>query len=376
MEKTNELTRSTQDWTAEDLRWIRNALELAERGWGIVDPNPLVGAIVVRDGTMVGSGYHAEYGGPHAEVVALRQAGAEAEGATLYLTLEPCAHHGKTPPCTEAVLESGVTRVVIAAPDPNPLARGGIERLREAGLEVVVGVEEERARALNAIFYHRHQASRPYLALKYGLTLDARISERPDRPTQITGAAAHAEVHRLRAGFQAIMVGSGTAEADDPLLTVRGELVPRRPPARVIIDTEARLSPKMRLFQTIPEAPLYLLVAEDLPTTRVEELEGYGAEVIPVPRGGEGLDLEAALDQLGERGIDSIFCEGGGRLGSALLQARLVDRLYLFYAPFLLGGDTVPAFPGPLQTKPNEWIQTRLETFDNDFLVVLDRRNP
>lgn len=358
---------------ARDRAWMREALALAELGWGRVHPNPLVGSVVVAGGEVVGTGYHAEFGGPHAEVVALDAAGHRARGATLYVTLEPCAHHGKTPPCTDAIIAAGVARVVIAAPDPNPVAQGGAERLRGAGIDVVIGVEKEAARAQNAVFFHRMECGRPFVALKYALTLDAQLAESPDRPTKITGPASVAETHRLRAGFDAIMVGSGTAQADDPLLTVRGDLRPRVAPLRVVVDTWARLSPGARLVETIDTAPLVVLCAEDAPSERRVALERAGAAVVAVPRGEGGLDLPAALDRLGEMGVHSIFCEGGGVLGARLLEEEVVDRLYLFYAPKLLGKDAVPAFPGTFEAMAEGWRRQRLEPFGDDFLVVYDR---
>lgn len=353
---------------------MRQALELAEQGWGRVHPNPLVGAVVVRDGMVVGTGYHGEYGGPHAEAVALAEAGPRARGATIYVTLEPCAHHGKTPPCVDAIIAAGIARVVYAADDPHAVASGGGERLRQAGIEVLAGVERAAARAQNAVFLHNLTQPLPYVALKLALTLDARLAERPDRPSVVTGTQARAETQRLRAGYDAIMVGSGTALADDPLLTVRGEVVPRQPPARVIVDTEVRLSPTSRLLDTVEIAPVVVLCAEDSPQVRRAALEDRGARVFGVPRGEGGVDLRAALERLGEAGIRAIFCEGGGRLGAALLEAELVQRLYLFYAPRFFGVEGVPAFPGSFANGPG-WRRERLETFGPDLLVVLEREN-
>jgi diaminohydroxyphosphoribosylaminopyrimidine deaminase/5-amino-6-(5-phosphoribosylamino)uracil reductase len=352
---------------------MRQALALAERGWGRVHPNPLVGAVVVRAGEVVGTGYHNEYGGPHAEVLALEAAGERARGATIYVTLEPCAHHGKTPPCTEAILRAGVARVVFAAADPHAEARGGAARLRAAGVEVVEGVEREAARAQNAIFFHGVEREPPFVALKYALTLDARLAESPHRPSAVTGPEARAETHRLRAGFDAIMVGSGTALADDPLLTVRGAVAPRVPLARLVLDTEARLPVDARLLRTTAEAPVLLLCAEDAPVARREALEEAGARILTLPRGERGLQIGAALERLHSEGIRSIFCEGGGRLGASLLQADLVHRLYLFYAPRLFGETGVPAFPGGFGAAAEGWRQRRLESFGDDLLVVFDR---
>lgn len=360
--------------TAADRAFMRRALELAERGWGKVHPNPLVGAVVVRDGEVVGEGFHTEYGGPHAEVAALAAAGERARGATLYVTLEPCAHHGKTPPCADAILAAGLARVVVAAEDPHPEARGGAERLRVRGIELVAGVEREAARAQNAAFFHAIERQAAFVALKYALSLDARLTEAPDRPTAVTGPAARAEVQRLRAGFDAIMVGTGTALADDPLLTVRGAVAPRVPPVRLVLDSGARLPLESRLVRTVAEAPVWLVCREDAWPGRRRSLEDAGVRVLPVPGGPGGVSLDSALEAVWLAGLRSIFCEGGGRLGAALLAANRVERLYLFYAPRLFGAAGVAAFPGALDREAADgWRLRRLEALEGDVLMMLDR---
>lgn len=359
---------------ADDRVFMGRALELAERGWGRVHPNPMVGAVVVRDGVVVGEGFHGEYGGPHAEVVALAAAGERALGATLYVTLEPCSHYGKTPPCTNAIEAAGIARLVYAAEDTSTVAGGGADRLRAAGVEVVGGVERDAARAQNAAFFHAIEYGRPYLVLKYGLTLDARLAEREGRPSNVTGPEARARVQYLRAGFDAIMVGSGTAIADDPLLTVRGEITPRVPPARVVIDSAARLPTSSRLVRTLGEAPVWVVCREDASPERRRDLERAGVEAITVPVREGGVDLEAALDRLWAKGVRSILCEGGGKLGGALLAADLVDRLDLFYAPRLFGETGVAAFPGRFTGMVRTgWRRRKLEVLGEDFLLVLDR---
>jgi diaminohydroxyphosphoribosylaminopyrimidine deaminase/5-amino-6-(5-phosphoribosylamino)uracil reductase len=252
---------------SDDARWMARALELAGRGWGRVAPNPLVGAVIVRDGELVGEGWHTEYGHPHAEVEALRAAGEAARGATAFVTLEPCSHHGKTPPCTGALLAAGIRRVVFAASDPNPKAAGGGEVLREAGVEVLGGVMAGEARDQNAVFFHTHSpagAERPFVALKLALTLDGRIADHAGSSVWITGDDARSEVHRLRAGFDAVAVGSGTALADDPKLTVRGALEPRVPPVRVVFDRRLRLPLESALVTTAREVPV-MVVAGTVP---------------------------------------------------------------------------------------------------------------
>lgn len=353
-----------------DRRWMLRALELAERGWGQVSPNPLVGAVVVQEEeVVVGEGWHAQFGGPHAEVGALRAAGERARGATLYVSLEPCAHHGKTPPCTEAVLAAGVTRVVVAAPDPNPRARGGAEWLRAHGVNVITGVEAERARDQNAAFFHRFTRSeRPWIALKLALSLDAALADSHGCSRWITGEPARSETHRLRAGFDAVAVGSGTALADDPLLTVRGPVRPRIAPVRVVFDRRLRLSPSSAMASSTGDAPLWVLAGPTPDPARRHELEACGAEVIPTS------NLADALRQLWQRGIGSLFCEGGGALAGALLAAAAVDRMFLFYAPVVLGAGAHGAFhhaPAVPLTQVHRWRHLGAQQLGADTLLTL-----
>ncbi len=339
---------------AEHAAFMRRAIELADAGWGRVHPNPMVGAVVVRDGVVVGEGAHREFGGDHAEVEALRSAGDRARDGTLYVTLEPCAHHGKTPPCTDAVLAAGVRQVVYAVPDPNPDAAGGAGVLAVAGVATLEGVEREAARRQNALFLVPFEQGRPFVTLKYGLTLDARIALAEGQRTRITGPESEAEVHRLRAGFDVVMVGGRTARVDDPLLTVRGSIHPRVPPARVIVSASADIPLEARLLASIDEAPVWIIVGPTAPGDRVAELERRGARILRIPVGqtaggpgrGTAIDPAALVRELGAAGVRTIFCEGGGRLGSALVAARVVDRLYLFHAPVLFGSGAVPAFEG------------------------------
>lgn len=356
----------------DDVRFMLRALSLAEVGWGRVHPNPMVGAVVVRNGAVVGEGAHREFGGPHAEVEALRQAGDRALGATLYVTLEPCAHHGKTPPCADAIVGAGIRRVVIAAEDPHPAARGGVARLRQAGIDVVEGVERDAARSQNALFFGPLERGRPFLALKFGLTLDARIG-RPGRRTRITGAEAEAEVHRLRSGFDAIMVGGRTARTDDPRLTVRRAPAGRVPPVRVVADPSADLPLEGVLARTAGEVPVWVLTGDSPPSARVSALEAAGVVVMRCRTGEDGrLDLADALRRLGERDVRTILCEGGGRLGAALLRAGLVDRLHLFVAPSMLGVQGVPAFPVQ-EPREGRLRIVALGAVGEDTQLILDR---
>jgi len=331
-----------------DRAFMRRALQLAEQGWGRVAPNPMVGAVVVKDGDVVGEGYHAEWGAPHAEVVALAAAGEEARGATLYVNLEPCHHSGKTGPCSRVVRDAGVARVICGVADNNPDAAGGASWMREQGVEVEVGLCEREARDLNAIHLSAAERTRPFVALKYAMSLDARLAERPGGPTRVTQGEAIVEAHRLRAGHAAVMVGSGTARADDPLLTVREWRAPRQPPLRVVLDSDLRLPDDARLLRSAEEGSVRVFGAVDASEERAAALRDGGVEVTRVPRTGEGLDLKEVLRALYEDQVDSVMCEGGGRLGSALLAGGLVDRMYLFVAPLLLGEAGVPGFQGDL----------------------------
>lgn len=352
---------------------MRRALELAERGWGRVAPNPLVGAVVVREGEVVGEGWHAEFGKPHAEVGALSQAGERARGATLFVTLEPCSHHGKTPACTEAVLAAGISELVYACPDPNPDARGGAEALAARGVRVRSGIEGEAARALNAPFFRAKdpaEPSRPWIELKLAMSLDARIADSGGVSQWITGEGAREEVHRLRAGADAIAVGIGTVLADDPSLTVRGKWKPRRPPVRIIFDRQLRLPLGNKLLQTIDEAPVWVVTSSSSLPRQRQVLETRGVRVILAE------DLASAAGALFEAEIHSIFCEGGAGLSSALLAADLVDRLTLFYAPLLLGPSAVNPFGGlpahPLASS-RRWRPYKSEAFGRDTMISLDR---
>src|SRR5213592_3955819 len=265
----SEYNKRAEPLPAEQMAMER-ALDLARRGWGRVAPNPLVGAVVLAGDAVVAAGYHAEFGGPHAEVVALRAAGERARGATLVVNLEPCAHHGKTPPCTEAIIAAGVTRVVAAISDPDPDARGGAEVLRAKGLAVTFGVLAERAAALNAPFlFARAQAERPFVALKLATSIDARIADAHGSSRWVSGEAAREYVHWLRAGFDAIAVGGTTALRDDPQLTVRGPVTPRRPPVRVVFDRRAMLNETANLVNTAREKPTWVMASPDAPAGSV-----------------------------------------------------------------------------------------------------------
>jgi diaminohydroxyphosphoribosylaminopyrimidine deaminase/5-amino-6-(5-phosphoribosylamino)uracil reductase len=335
-----------------------------------------VGCVLVRDGLVVGEGWHQAYGGPHAEVLAVEAAGGAARGATAYVSLEPCNHYGQTPPCSEALRDAGIARMVYASPDPGQVSGGGAEALRREGVEVVGPVLlPHESRRENPSFYHNQVLGATYVAVKLAQTLDGKIAEGPGRRTAITGPQARLETHRLRAGFDAVMVGAGTVRADDPLLTVREEVPLRKPPTRIVLDTRCSLSSRARLFRNVPEAPLVVFTGEDASELAMEELEEAGANVHPVPRTRSGVSLDAVLEICWETGIRSILCEGGGRLARSLLWDGPAQRLYLFVAPFVLGEKGVPAFPqGDDRARWDGWSRAfPPQGFGRDVLLTLDR---
>ncbi len=347
------------------------ALELAWRGWGRVAPNPLVGAVVLQGDQVVGEGWHAEYGDLHAEARALEKAGPAARGATVVVTLEPCSHSGKQPPCTEALIAAGVSAVVVAVGDPNPVAGGGADRLRVAGIEVSVGLRAGEAVAQNAAFFHRFRdPSRPFVALKLATTLDARIADHAGRSRWISGDEARDYVHWLRAGFDAIGVGAHTATVDDASLTVRGTVEPRRAPVRVVFGRQGEVSPSLGLVRSAREIPTILVTESHRPTTRIAELEEAGVDVLWVASLAEGLSL------LRQRGVDSLLVEGGGRLAGALLREGLVDRYYWIQSPVWLGETGIPAvagLPGTTLVEAERWEVVERRALGQDTLLVVDR---
>jgi diaminohydroxyphosphoribosylaminopyrimidine deaminase/5-amino-6-(5-phosphoribosylamino)uracil reductase len=321
-----------------DSEYMSRALALAERGRGRTSPNPMVGAIVVdREGVIVGRGSHEYAGGPHAEIVALRDAGSRARGATLYCTLEPCGHVGRTGPCAPAVAEAAIARVVIASEDPNPLVNGrGIEILRRRGIQVVSGVLAAEARALNGPFLTVMTRRRPFVTMKVALSADNRVSEGPGLRTPLTGAAANRLIHRDRAEVDALAVGSGTVLADDPMLTARGAFR-RRPLVRIVFDTRLRIPPTAKLLSTLDAGPVIIVstaAALDASAERAEALVRAGADILAIAREPR---LPNALEQLAARGISSLMVEGGVALHRAFWDAGLVDRVQIYETPRLLG---------------------------------------
>lgn len=325
---------------------MRLALALAARGLGNVWPNPAVGCVLVREGRIVGRGWTQPGGRPHAERRALDQAGAEARGATAYVTLEPCSHHGKTPPCAEGLIGAGVARVVSAMTDPDPRVAGrGHAMLRAAGITVDEGLFEPEARALQAGFLSRIERGRPWLAVKLATSLDGRIALGNGESQWITSAEARARVHALRARFDAVLVGGGTARADDPLLTVRG-FQPLRAPVRVVASARLDL-PRGRLAGSLDQAPLWLVHGPNAPREARDFWMNIGAELIEVAEEKGALQPRALIEGLAAKGLTRVFCEGGGQFAASLMRAGLVDEFIGFTAGVALGGDGRPAL-GPL----------------------------
>lgn len=333
----------------DDAAFMARALELAARGGRTVSPNPAVGCVVVRDGEVVGEGWHEQAGGPHAEVVALRNAGEAARGATVYVSLEPCSHTGRTGPCTSALIDAGVARVVAAVADPDPVAAGGSEALRAAGVDVSVGVLEDEARALNTVFFHGVATGRPFVVAKIAVSLDGRIAA-PDGTSQwLTGEQARRRVHELRAGADAVVVGSGTVLADDPQLTCRLAEYDGPQPLRVILDRRGRVPADRRVFDD-------------------------SAETV-VCTGG----LREVLSVLYQRDVRSVLVEGGSSVLSAFLQADLVDRLEVHVAPVLLGEAGRPVLVGPwaptLAEAPRYGLDN-VEQLGDDVVLTLSPHKP
>jgi diaminohydroxyphosphoribosylaminopyrimidine deaminase/5-amino-6-(5-phosphoribosylamino)uracil reductase len=323
---------SASEFDEHDRAWMAEALRLAEAGWGRVHPNPMVGAVLVHNSDAVGRGFHAEFGGEHAEVVALREAGCAARGATLYTTLEPCTHQGKQPPCVDAILGAGVERVVVAACDPNPDAAGGVARLRAAGISVATGCLGQAADRLNFRFRWRFgERRRPFVAVKLAVSMDGMVADRQGRSQWLSGPEMQQWVHHVRAGFAALGVGGTTAANDGTRLTVRGDVRPLQAPRRVLFDRSGMIRAGHPVFTDVALAPLTIIAGPGVAEARRSEWRLAGADVAIAD------DLDAGLDHLLRLDVDSILVEGGGRLAGALLRQELVDRVYQIQCPLWLG---------------------------------------
>lgn len=351
------------------------ALEEAKKGQGRTSPNPCVGALIVRDGVIVGRGYHHRAGAPHAEVNAIAAAHGATRGATLYVTLEPCNHTGRTPPCTKAILAAGIARVVVGMADPNPLVEGGGSAyLRSRGLEVKSGVLEDECRMVNLPFIKHATTGLPWVVMKAGMSLDGRISYSPGRGGQITGTRSRLYAHRLRNTLDAICIGVGTALIDNPLLTTRlPEGEKQRDPLRIVIDTHLRLGPEARIVNRLSDAPTWIFCGPDAGAEAEKKLARAGAVVRRLPVDSNGrVDVREVSRYLGKSGIASVLVEGGAAVHGSFLRARLVDEVYLFMAPFFIGGQGTPLLEGNSPQNGKEAVRLRtIEThlLEDDLLI-------
>ncbi len=357
----------------QDTVHMARALEIAARAEGHVEPNPMVGCVVVRDGVSVGEGWHRRFGGPHAEIEALKSAVGSPAGATLYVTLEPCCHAGKTPPCTDAIIVAGIARVVVAQTDPFPaVAGGGIEQLRKSGIQVDVGLCEDAARQLNAPFRKLVKTGLPWLIAKWAMTLDGKIASRTGHSRWISGAAARERVHQLRGRVDAVMVGRATADADDPLLTARPPGA--REAVRIVVDSHARLALQSQLVQTARTQRVLVAVSPQAPPERCKRLEQAGCEMVYCAGSEPSERLRDLLGQLGRRKMTNVLVEGGGKLLGSLWDLRLIDEVHVFVAPKLIGG---AAAPGPLAgigmpeiPESASLLDPRIEVLDQDVYIT------
>jgi diaminohydroxyphosphoribosylaminopyrimidine deaminase/5-amino-6-(5-phosphoribosylamino)uracil reductase len=359
---------------------MEHALDLALKGVGLASPNPTVGCVLVKDGAILGEGLHQYDQKDHAEIVALKQAGERARGATLYITLEPCNHTGRTGPCTEAIIAAGISRVVAAMEDPNPKTRGtGFARLRQAGVELQGGLLEAEAQNLNEGFSRWITTRKPFVTLKSALTLDGQLAlpkpRKGKQPEWITSDESRAEVHRMRHASDALLTGIGTIFADNPLLTDRSGLPRRRRLLRVVLDTRLRLSPKSRMVQTCDD-DLLVFTAALLKTPKARKLQNAGVELIEVKRSRAGLDLGAVLKDLGRRDILSVLLEAGPHLNRAALSAGLVNKLVLFYAPRIAGDAGVPFLTSGANAMPPMRISSTRQFGPDVAIEAYPRKSP
>lgn len=361
-------------------QFMKRAIELAKQGAGWTAPNPLVGAVVVKNGRVIGEGYHRKYGELHAERNALAACSEDPAGATLYVTLEPCCHYGKTPPCTEIIIEKKIAKVVIGSRDPNPKVAGkGARILREHGIEVVEDYMREACDALNPVFFHYITTKTPYVVLKFAMTLDGKIATRTGASKWITGEAARNHVHQLRGRYAGILAGIGTVLADDPMLNCR--IDGAHQPLRIILDSHLRIPMGSRLVRSAKEYPLLIVCNEsnrdrEEGASRIQKLEEAGAKVWTLPEKNGHPDLNVLMQRLGEKKIDSVLIEGGGTVNEAALKAHIVHHVYAYIAPKIFGGeDAKTPVEGSGIRLPQECAQLRLAKITvllNDMLLEYD----
>lgn len=371
----------------QDIEYMQRAIALAKKGAGFVNPNPMVGCVVVKDNEIIAEGYHEYYGGFHAERNALTHTTADCNGATLYVTLEPCCHYGKTPPCTEIIIEKGIKKVVVGLLDPNPLVAGkGIKILEDAGIEVVSGIEEDKIKELNKVFLKYIKTKRPYVLLKTAMTLDGKIASYTGDSKWITNEKSRHLVHKLRSEMMGIVTGIGTVKADDPMLNCRLEVQQpiansQKPdihqPIRIIVDTKASISLESNIVKTANEYRTILAVGQQSMVngqqSKVEMLKAFNVEILQCEEKDGHVDINDLMIKLGQKGIDSLLLEGGATLNAAFLQAGCVDEVYAFIAPKIIGGEHSKSPVGgqgiELMKDAIMLKDIKIETFDNDILI-------
>jgi diaminohydroxyphosphoribosylaminopyrimidine deaminase/5-amino-6-(5-phosphoribosylamino)uracil reductase len=353
-------------------QYLSQALEMARRGEGRTRPNPAVGAVIVKDGVVVGRGYHPQAGQPHAEIFALREAGDRARGADMYVTLEPCSHHGRTGPCTDAIIKAGLARVFVGTPDPNPQVAGaGIRKLRAAGIDVRCGILENECRRIIAPFAKHILEKLPFVILKSAMTLDGKTATTSGHSQWVSNAASRLEVHRLRDRVDGIMVGIGTVLRDDPQLTTR---LPEggRDPERIVVDSHLRIPVDAAILHLDSTAATLIATTASAEPDKIDAVRGTGAQVLILPEKGGRVDLHALMTVLGERGLQSILLEGGAELNGALWRAGLVDRVMMFVAPKIVGGEGRGVFNGPgaaTMTEAAILRDVRVRRFGEDTMI-------
>ena len=358
----------------DDPYFMKMALALAEKGRGYTSPNPMVGAVVVKDGVAVGKGCHRAVGEAHAEVYAIEDAGSSAKGATLYVTLEPCNHTGRTPPCTVKILQAGIKRVVVAMRDPNPDVKGGgIDCLKRQGVEVSLGVHKTEAKKLNESFIKYVQTKRPFVLLKCAATLDGRIATRTGDARWVSGPESRKYVHWLRHSSDAILVGIGTIKADNPSLTTRLEDVRGVDPIRIVLDTHLSIAEDAKVLRVQSDSDTIIVSGQSILEDKKARIEEQGAQVIESPLKDGKIDLDFLMGRLGTMGVTSLLIEGGGKVIAAALAAEVVDKVFFFFAPKILGGDDgVPICSGKGPTKMNQCIPVKdiaVKRFGDDILI-------
>ena len=362
------------DMLESDEKFMKLALSLAEKGRGYVNPNPLVGAVIVKDGKVIGEGYHTAFGKPHAEIEAINSATEDIKGATMYVTLEPCCHQGKTPPCTEAIIKNQLARVVVATTDPNPLVSGsGIEKLKQSNIEITVGVLEEMAKIQNEVFIHYMTTNLPFTILKYAMSLDGKIACHTGDSKWITSEKSRTDVHRLRSSVSAVVTGIGTILSDDASLNVRLIDSKGREPHRIVVDSAARISLDAKILNLDSKSDTYIAVTEAASDEKLRKLEDYGAKIIMTKSKDGKVDLEELWKELGFLGMDSILIEAGEQLNAALLEAKLVNKIRAYIAPKIIGGTNAKSpIGGYGATNMSEVINLKSMNFthvENDFVV-------